>query len=100
MGGSLVARRFKVGITSVRRWCKKIEPQYTRNKPATTIDMEALKKDVEDYPDAYNYERAKRLGASSSGIRYALKRLGMTYKKKPASSTSGGRKARYLLPKD
>ena len=45
--------------------------------------MGALKKDVEAYPDGYNYERAARLGVSTSGIYYALKRLNMSYKKKP-----------------
>ena len=43
--------------------------------------MEALKRDVEGYPDAYQFERAKRLGVSRQGIWYALKRLGVSYKK-------------------
>jgi len=28
-----VSRRFDVGIASVVRWSKKVEPQKTRNKP-------------------------------------------------------------------
>lgn len=43
--------------------------------------MEALKKDIEEYPDSYQYERAERFGASQSGIYWALKRLDVTYKK-------------------
>lgn len=43
--------------------------------------MAALKKHVEEYPDAYQYERAAVLGVSASGIWSALKRLGVTYKK-------------------
>jgi transposase len=45
-----VAVRFGVGIASVTRWCKHLEPQRTRNKPATKINMEALTQDVETYP--------------------------------------------------
>lgn len=53
----------------------------SRNKPATKIHPDALKGDVEKYPDAYQYERAKRLGVSQRGIGYALKRLGISRKK-------------------
>jgi hypothetical protein len=42
----------------------------------------------------------KRRGVSPSGIRWALQRLGMTYKEKSTSSQSGSRKAVYVLPKD
>ncbi|WP_288998979.1 hypothetical protein [uncultured Psychrobacter sp.] len=35
-----------------------------------------------DYPDAYYYERASRLGCSKSGVEAAMKRLGYTRKKK------------------
>lgn len=41
-----IAKRFDIGIASVVRWAKNIEPKKTRNKPATRIDMEALKKRV------------------------------------------------------
>ena len=70
-----------MGIASVVRWSKKITPTTKRNKPATKIDMEALRRDVEEHPDAYQYERAKRFGVSQKGICSALKRLGITYKK-------------------
>jgi transposase len=53
----------------------------TRDKPATKIDMEALEQDVQTYPEAYQYERAERLGVSRRGIGYALKRLGISRKK-------------------
>ena len=62
------AKRFGVGKASVVRWSKRIETQRTRNKPATKINMEALKPDVEVYPDAYQYERAQRLDVSHRGI--------------------------------
>ena len=87
-----VATRFGVGSASVVRWLKKVEPQRTRHKPATKIDMAALAQDVQDNPDAYQYERAQRLGVSQKGIGHALRRLGLTYKKNPAPSQ--GRRAR------
>lgn len=93
-----VAKRFDIGVASIVRWAKNIESKKTRNKPATKIDMEALKKDVEAYPDAYQYERAKRLNVSQMGIGHALKRLGVTYKKNPKSSTSEFRKTICILP--
>ncbi|NJO14253.1 MAG: transposase [Thioploca sp.] len=56
------AERFGVSKMSIFNWSKPIEAQGTRQKPATTIDMEALKREVEQDPDAYQYERAKRFG--------------------------------------
>ena len=94
------SERFKVGVASIARWMKHVEPKKHRNKPATKIDMEALKRDVEEHPDAYQYERAQRFGVSTHGIWQALKRLGVSYKKKPQTSKSMPRKARYVLPKD
>ena len=95
-----VAARFKIGIMSVVRWGKKLEPEKKRNKPSTKIDMEKLKQDVKDYPDAYQYERAERLSVSSNKVLYALRRLGITYKKNSKSSQSGSRKAFYFLPEN
>jgi len=87
-----VAIRFGVGKASVMRWLIELEPKKRRNKPATKIDMEALKKDVEYYPDSYQYERAERLGVSRSGIYWALKRLDITYKKNTDSPQNRRRK--------
>ena len=77
-----VAKRFCVGVASVTRWIKTPDPKLTRNKPATKIDMQALARDVLDYPDAYQYERARRLGVSEKGVGHALRRMGVSYKKK------------------
>jgi len=80
-------------------WSKRIESRQTRYKPATKIDMAALSEDVHQYPDSYQYERAERLKVSIRCVGYALKRLGVTYKKTPQASQSGRRKALYFLPK-
>ena len=73
---------FSISTRTLFRWKKRLEPKLTRNKGATKIDMEALKKDVEQYPDAYQYERAQRLSVSSNCVLYALRRLGISNKKK------------------
>jgi len=82
------ATRFGVGVASVNRWLKQLEPKRTRDTPATKIDMQALAEDVERYRDAYRYERAQRLGVSASGIGHALKRLGVSHKKNARPSQS------------
>ena len=44
--------------------------------------MALLKKDVEENPDSYQYERANKFSVSQRCIGYALRRLGVAYKKK------------------
>jgi transposase len=45
--------RFNVPVRTLQRWKARIVPKTQRNKPATKIDIEALRKHVKDYPDAY-----------------------------------------------
>jgi transposase len=82
------SKRFGVGIATLFRWKKKLEPQKTRNKPATKVNMESLKVDVQKNPDAYLSERAERFNISVSGVFYALKRLDVSYKKNSISLQS------------
>jgi hypothetical protein len=70
-----------VGKASLVRWSARLEPCRTRPRPAAKIGDEALRRDVELYPDAYQHERAGRLGASQQGVCSALKRLGISHKK-------------------
>ena len=95
---SKVAERFGIAKQSVYNWSVRLE-EKKRFKPATKIDMAALVRDIEEYPDAYQYERGERLGVSSKGIWHALRRLRVTYKKKPSASQGGSRKTICLLPK-
>ena len=97
---SQVAARFCVGVASVTRWVKNPDPKLTRNKPATKIDMVALARDVQSYPDAYQYERAQRLGVSEKGIGHALRRMGITYKKNAEPSTQMRRRTAHLPKSD
>ena len=84
--------RFRIGKSSLVRWSDKLEPQTSRNKPTLTVDMERLKQDIVQYADSYQYERAERLGVSQSGIYWALKRLGVSFKKNASSPQSRRRK--------
>ncbi len=76
-----LSKRFKISTTTMSRWKKEINSKLKRNKRAIRVDNEALKQDIQNHPDSYGYERARRLGVSASGIRYAKKRIGVTYKK-------------------
>lgn len=93
---SEVASRFDVSIASVTRWVKSPVPRLGRNKPSTKIDMQALADDIHQYPDAYQKERAERLGVSQQGIYCALGRLGVTYKKNTTSPKSERRQTTYI----
>jgi transposase len=89
------AKYFNIGKTTLVRWNNRLEPKLTREKGATKIDMENLKIDVGLYPDAYQYERAERFGVSQRGIALALKRLGISYKKKFRTPKSQQGRTRY-----
>ncbi|MFT4202552.1 MAG: IS630 transposase-related protein [Chitinophagaceae bacterium] len=80
------AERFGVPIRTLFRWQKRIEPKAKRSKASTKVDMEALRKDVEEHPDHYQYERAERFGVRQSTIFYALKRLKISNKKNAVPS--------------
>lgn len=93
------ANLFSISPTTVMEWTKNIIAKVGRNKPATKINMQELVKDVKKFPDAYLYERAKRLGCSGYGICCALKRLGVTYKKN-SKSPKGERRSTAYLPEE
>jgi transposase len=81
-----VSKRFGIAVNTVYLWTKNLEAKKTRDKPASKIDMQALKNNLSTHPDAYQYERASMLGVSRGCIMHALKRLKVSYKKKPATS--------------
>ncbi|MDD5275349.1 MAG: IS630 transposase-related protein [Methylovulum sp.] len=76
------AERFGVGTASVSRWQKNPDSAFTRNRPASKIDKDALAKDLTKHPDGFLYERAARFSAGVSGMCSAVKRLGFSHKKK------------------
>ncbi|SDY17638.1 Transposase [Nitrosomonas sp. Nm33] len=71
-----MAARFDAGVARVTRWIKNIhrKPQGFRRRK---IDLEALRQDILDYPGAYPFERAKRLGVTQNVIFLALRKLGV-----------------------
>ena len=79
-------QRFDVPIRTLFRWQRKIALCMTRDKPATRLAMAELAKDVAMAPDAYQWERAKRLGVAERTMGYGLQRLRISYKKNPQTS--------------
>lgn len=77
---------YGLSTSTIHSWQQNLTPKTTRNKAPTKIPDDALLEDVKRYPDAYNYERARRLNCSSTGIFNALKRLGISQKKDLSSS--------------
>ena len=94
------AKRFGISKAALFRWSKKLESPNKRNRKWQKIDRDALKLDIEQNPDSYNYERAQRFGVIASGIIYAKKLLGVSYKKNSKSSEIGSQKKIYVLQKD
>ena len=82
------SHHFDIGIRTLFRWSKSLSACNERQKPATKIDMDALRQDVENNPDDYQWERALRFGVHQSTIYYALKRLGISYKKNATTPKS------------
>ena len=78
-----VAKRFGIAKQTVYYWTKRIEEKKKRDRLPQKICLDALS-DVtwREHPDAYQHERAERFGVSQNCIWRALKRLGISYKKK------------------
>ena len=81
-----VAAQFEIDKNTIVQWQKRIEIKRTRPRKPSKIDNDALRADVDKYPDDYKYERAMRFGCGtfSDGFRH----LGITIKKDAKSSKS------------
>ena len=82
------SKRFGINIRTLFRWKQKPIDTKRRNKPATKINMEALKKDIDNRPDDYNYERAARFKVSTHAIWAAMRRLKISHKKNSKTAKS------------
>ena len=77
-GGSKteVSRRFSVARSTLYKWLNAPDP-FKRHKPGPrrprTLDPDALRKHVADFPDQTYAERAAHFGVSKSCIGYGLK---------------------------
>jgi hypothetical protein len=59
-----------------------------------------LRQDIRNYPDACQYERAKRLGVAQNAIFLALQKLDITYKKNSEASQSRRKRTAHLPGED
>ena len=86
-GGSKTAakRTFGVSRRTIYNWLEAEDP-FACEKPGPkgprSIDYEALREHVADFPDATLAERAQHFGVSKHGIFYALSKLNITRKKR------------------
>ena len=83
-GGGITkaAALFKVGRATIYRWGGKTSLATKVEHRERKIDSEALRKDVEENPEARLIERARKFGVRASAICYALKKMKITRKKK------------------
>ena len=79
---------YGLSTSTIHSWQQNLVPKIKRNKVPTKIPNDALIEDVKTYPDDCNYERARRLNCSKTGIFNALKRIGINQKKDLRTSKS------------
>ena len=78
---------FNLGKNTITQWKKlQAETGSLSNRPLARqwrkIDPEKLQSDVDEHPDDFNAERAKRFACSERGIEEAMKRHKITRKKR------------------
>ena len=79
---------YELSTSTIHSWRQTLEPKKGRDKAPTRIPDDVLLNDVKEYPDDYQYERARRLNCSKTGIHHALKRLNISQKKDTRTSKS------------
>lgn len=92
-----VAKQFKVSLSTLKRWLNR--ENLTAGKPGPRgprLDIEALKKAVQDKPDAYLDEYAQVLNTSSSTVSYNLLKLGISRKKNHVIQRAKRRKTQNI----
>ena len=83
-----VAEFYNLSPTTIQNWKRRVHSKTTRQTKPYKIPDDVLLNDVKEYPYDYQYERARRLNCSKTGIYYALKRLGISQKKDLRTSKS------------
>ena len=79
---------YGLSTSTIHNWQQNLVPKTTIHEAPTKIPDDALTEDVKRYPDDYNYERARSLNCSKTGIFNALKCLGISQKKDFGASKS------------
>ena len=82
------AEFYTLSPTTIQNWKRRIHSKTTRQTKPYKIPDDVLLNDVKEHPDDYQYERARRLNCSKTGIYHALKRLGISQKKDLRASKS------------
>lgn len=82
-----VADVFGISKGTVQNWKRCPKPKKNNAGRPPKIDAQALIRDVEMYPDAYQQERAERFNCSRSAISECLKRLNISKKNSPPSQS-------------
>lgn len=90
---SKVSHLLKVSRKTLKEWQEREEKgdlaaNYPKRRGAYTIDEEKLVMHLNENPDAYLYELAELLDASVQGVSHALKRLGISRKKRRPNTVS------------
>ncbi|STZ01909.1 Transposase [Moraxella equi] len=75
-----LAEEYNISTRTILNW-KANPDRKVRTSYTSKIDLEKLRQDVLDYPDAYQRERATRFNCTDRAIAKALKRLKLTRKK-------------------
>ena len=75
------AQHFSVCIQTIQNWKKSTVSKPIPGRP-TKISKEQILKDVEQYPDDYQYERAERLAVSTHAVFNALRAAEISRKKR------------------
>jgi transposase len=94
------ATHFSIGIATITRWLKRVEPQTKREGRMRKLSLQELAEDVKTHPDLYQDERAVKFNVSRKTIWRGLQDLGITYKKIAKPSQSLRRKTTRLSRKD
>ena len=76
------AQHFNLSTQTIQRWKKTTEAKSSPGRPPK-ISTEEILADIKEYPDDYQYERAKRLGVSTHAVFNALHKAMITRKKRP-----------------
>ena len=84
-GGSptTATKIFNIGRATIYRWLHRdnLAPTKVKHRQRK-VDLDALAKDVQEYPDDRLVDRAQRFGGRPSTIHYALQKLKITRKKR------------------
>jgi transposase len=95
-----LAKKYELSTRTIQNWIQGKLPKGKRNRPNIKLDINLLIEDVANYPDAYQYERAKRLRVSEACIWKNLKKLNITYKKNVKTPKGRRREAIIVSEKD